>query len=91
MSPDQPSPTITGGGLSYSKGRFGQPFENRAISVRAAARLQTFPDDYIFGENLTKAALEIGNAVPIKLVEASGKVFISLIKKLSAANKKKRK
>lgn len=91
MNPDQPSPTITGGCLSYSKGRFGHPFENRAISVREAARLQTFPDDYIFGENLTKAALEIGNAVPIKLVEASGKVFISLIKKLSATNKKKRK
>ena len=82
MNPDAPAPTMTGGCLSYSKGRFGHPFENRAISVREAARIQTFPDDYIFGESLTKAALEIGNAVPIKLVEASGKVLIDIIHKL---------
>ena len=80
MNPDSPAPTMTGGCLSYSKGRFGHPFEDRAISVREAARLQTFPDDYVFGESLTKAALEIGNAVPIKLVEASGQVLLSLIK-----------
>lgn len=83
MDADQPAPTMTGGCLSYSKGRFGHPFENRAISIREAARIQTFPDDYEFGESLTKAALEIGNAVPIKLVEASGKVFFDLIKELS--------
>ncbi len=80
MNPDEPSPTITGGCLSYSKGRFGHPFENRAISVREAARLQTFPDDYIFGASLTKAALQIGNAVPIKLVKASGTEILSAIK-----------
>lgn len=79
MNPDAPAPTMTGGCLSYSKGRFGHPFEDRAISVREAARIQTFPDDYVFGESLTKAALEIGNAVPIKLVEASGKVLLNLI------------
>lgn len=73
---------MTGGCLSYSKGRFGHPFEYRAISVREAARIQTFPDDYVFGESLTKAALEIGNAVPVKLVNASGKVFIDIIKEL---------
>ena len=83
MNPDMPAPTMTGGCLSYSKGRFGHPFENRAISVREAARIQTFPDDYIFGESLTKAALEIGNAVPIKLVKASGDVFINIIHTLN--------
>lgn len=82
MNPDEPSPTITGGCLSYSKGRFGHPFEDRAISAREAARLQTFPDDYIFGESLTKTALQIGNAVPIKLVKASAKEILSTIKKL---------
>lgn len=80
MNPDEPSPTITGGCLSYSKGRFGHPFEDRAISVREAARLQTFPDDYVFGASLTKAALQIGNAVPIKLVKASGTEILSAIK-----------
>lgn len=83
MDPDAPAPTMTGGCLSYSKGRFGHPFENRAISVREAARIQTFPDDYIFGESLTKAALEIGNAVPIKLVKASGDVFMNIILRLN--------
>ena len=53
--------------------------KERRLSVRECARIQTFPDDYVFGESLTKAALEIGNAVPIKLVEASGKVLLNLI------------
>lgn len=83
MEPDAPAPTMTGGCLSYSKGRFGHPFENRAISVREAARIQTFPDDYMFGESLTRAALQIGNAVPIKLVKASGSVFMNIIMKLN--------
>lgn len=86
MDPDMPAPTMTGGCVCYSKGRFGHPFEDRAISVREAARIQTFPDDYVFGESLTKAALEIGNAVPIKLVEASGKVFRTIISTLNSDN-----
>lgn len=80
MNPDAPAPTITGGCLCYTKGRFGHPYEDRAISVREAARLQTFPDDYIFGESLTKAALEIGNAVPIRLVRASGEEILKAIR-----------
>ena len=72
MDPDKPSPTMTGGCLCYSKGRYGHYAQDRAISVREAARLQTFPDDFIFGDSLTVAALQIGNAVPIDLVKASG-------------------
>jgi DNA (cytosine-5)-methyltransferase 1 len=75
MNADKPSPTMTGGCLRYSKGRYGHYAQDRAISVREAARLQTFPDDFIFGESLTAAALQIGNAVPIDLVKASGKVL----------------
>ena len=82
MNPNAPAPTITGGCLSYSKGRFGHPYQDRAISVREAARLQTFPDDYVFGNSLTKAALEIGNAVPIKLVKASGEELMKAIRHL---------
>lgn len=72
MDADKPSPTMTGGCLRYSKGRYGHYEQDRAISVREAARLQTFPDDFIFGDSLTAAALQIGNAVPIDLVKASG-------------------
>jgi DNA (cytosine-5)-methyltransferase 1 len=72
---DKPSPTMTGGCLCYSKGRYGHYAQDRAISVREAARLQTFPDDFIFGDSLMAAALQIGNAVPVELVKASGETF----------------
>lgn len=72
MDADKPSPTMTGGCLCYSKGRYGHYAQDRAISIREAARLQTFPDDFVFGDSLTAAALQIGNAVPIDLVRASG-------------------
>lgn len=75
MDPEKPSPTMTGGCLFYSKGRYGHYEQDRAISIREAARLQTFPDDFIFSNSLTAAALQIGNAVPIDLVRASGFVL----------------
>lgn len=80
MDADKPSPTMTGGCLSYSKGRYGHYEQDRAISVREAARLQTFPDDFIFSNSLTAAALQIGNAVPIDLVKASGAVLKQAMK-----------
>lgn len=83
MESDKPSPTITGGCLCYSKGRYGHYSQNRAISIREAARLQTFPDDFVFSNNLGQAALQIGNAVPVKLVEASGQEFYRCIKALA--------
>lgn len=92
MSPDKPAPTITGGCLCYSKGRFGHYSQNRAISIREAARLQTFPDDFIFGNSLTESALQIGNAVPVDLVKVSGEIFREAIRiiKLSRAREKKK-
>ena len=75
MDPGKPSPTMTGGCLFYSKGRYGHYEQDRAISIREAARLQTFPDDFVFSNSLTEAALQIGNAVPIDLVKASGYVL----------------
>jgi DNA (cytosine-5)-methyltransferase 1 len=73
MNPYKPSPTITGGCLCYSKGRYGHYAQDRAISIREAARLQTFPDNFEFSNSLGKSGLQIGNAVPVKLVEASAK------------------
>ena len=63
---DRVSSTITGGCLNPSKGRFLHPEENRCISAREAALLQTFPIDYKFPTKITKAALAllIGNALP---------------------------
>lgn len=80
MDPDRPAPTITGGCLCYSKGRYGHYSQDRAISIREAARLQTFPDDFVFSNSLTASALQIGNAVPVDLVRASGAVFKEAIR-----------
>lgn len=66
MSWDKPSPTITGGCINPSKGRFLHPEEDRAITLREAAMLQGFPANYRF--DLSKgrypAAQMIGNAFP---------------------------
>lgn len=89
MDPEKPSPTMTCGCLCYSKGRYGHYEQDRAISVREAARLQTFPDDFVFADSLTESAKQIGNAVPIKLVKASGKIFkeaIVLLQNIASEN-----
>lgn len=71
MSWDDVSPTITTQFFNYGSGRFGHPEENRALSLREGAILQTFPEDYYFWEeiHITKVARQIGNAVPPKLGE----------------------
>lgn len=90
MDPDKPAPTITGGCLCYSKGRYGHYSQDRAISIREAARLQTFPDDFMFSDSLTNSALQIGNAVPIDLVKASGEVFKMAVKCIKTSRVKKK-
>jgi DNA (cytosine-5)-methyltransferase 1 len=62
------STTITGGCLNPSKGRFLHPQQDRAITAREAALLQTFPRDYKFPATTSKTsiALQIGNALPPK-------------------------
>lgn len=64
------APTITGGCINPSKGRFLHPDENRAITLREAALLQSFPPDYKFPLTRGKyqAADLIGNALPPRFV-----------------------
>jgi DNA (cytosine-5)-methyltransferase 1 len=77
---DRPAPTITTRFNSFSNGRFGHPEENRAISIREGATLQTFPHDFVFyGTNLNQLAKQIGNAVPPQLALKIGKHLISLV------------
>jgi len=66
MSWDEVAPTITGGCTTACKGRFGHPDRRRyTISVREAALLQTFPEDYVFATDQMDAVCDlIGNAVP---------------------------
>ena len=75
MAWDEPSPTITTGCYGYGRGRFGHPVQDRAISLREAALIQTFPPEYEFvadGKPVYFAQLgrQIGNAVPVALAEA---------------------
>lgn len=67
MSWDSPSPTITCGCCNPSKGRFLHPEQDRAISPREAARLQTFPDWFVFYGSKTSIQSQIGNALPVLL------------------------
>jgi DNA (cytosine-5)-methyltransferase 1 len=70
MTWDQLPVTITGGCTTFSKGRFGHPSELRTISVREAARIQTFPDDYIFDTPyMDHVCGMIGNALPCDFAE----------------------
>ncbi|GHV46625.1 hypothetical protein FACS1894204_08610 [Synergistales bacterium] len=70
MEWDEVSPTITGGCTTLSKGRFGHPERNTTISVREAASLQTFPEDYIFDALYIDPVCKIiGNALPCLFAE----------------------
>ena len=77
---DQPAPTITTQFFGFGNGRFGHPVQNRAISLREGAILQSFPKNYQFtkpGEIIRrdKVGMLIGNAVPVGLAYAIGKTF----------------
>ncbi|MBY3201772.1 DNA cytosine methyltransferase [Rhizobium laguerreae] len=76
MSWDRPSPSLTTRCISLSNGRFGHPEQDRAISVREAACIQTFPHDFEFRGSVNSMARQIGNAVPPKLAEVIGRALI---------------
>ncbi|MDP1534668.1 MAG: DNA cytosine methyltransferase [Rubrivivax sp.] len=81
MRADEPSPTITTQFYNFGTGRFGHPTEDRAITPREAALLQSFPASYEFvkkGEEAYMSTLGrmIGNAVPPKLGAAIGRALV---------------
>ena len=80
---DKPATGLTTRCISYSNGRFGHPEQDRAISVREAARLQGFDDDFEFTGNLASMARQIGNAVPVDLAFAMGSHFTKHIEALN--------
>lgn len=85
MEWDRPSPTLTTGCFSFGRGRFGHPEQDRAISLREAALLQSFPPNYQFAApetavTFTHLGRHIGNAVPVALAVAIGHTIRSHIK-----------
>lgn len=77
-------PTITVGFDSFTRGRFGHPEQNRAITPREAARIQGFPDNFRFLGNRMDVRTQIGNAVPPPLAEAAG---LAIMRALDQVNK----
>ena len=71
------SVTITTRFDTPSSGRFTHPFLNRCITVREAARLQSFPDDFIFYGNKTSQMKQVGNAVPPLLAKNIALCFLN--------------
>jgi DNA (cytosine-5)-methyltransferase 1 len=63
----QPAPTMTTACINPSKGRFVHPTQHHGITLRQAARIQTFPDEFQFAGGLISAGMQVGNAVPINL------------------------
>ena len=79
MAWDEPSPTLTCRCTDVYCGRFIHPDEHRGISLREAAALQTFADDYeFFGGSFLEKSRQIGNAVPVRLAKELGKAAIAL-------------
>lgn len=83
MAWNEVAPTITSGCFNPSKGRFLHPIENRAITIREAALLQSFPGDYWFPCDTGKqaVALMIGNALPPEFIRRHAKEIGKVLKR----------
>ena len=91
MQWDKPAPTLTTQFYRYGTGRYGHPEQDRALSLREGAILQTFPEEYQFVAPGEKASFlrigrQIGNAVPPSLAYAIGKAITGHLKKRGNKN-----
>ncbi len=91
MAWDEPAPTMTTQFFGFGNGRFGHPEQNRAISLREGAILQSFPPDYEFvpqGEPIYQKTIGrlIGNAVPVTLGEVIGASLLSHVSEITREN-----
>lgn len=76
---DGQAPTITGGFDSFTRGRYGHPLQDRALTPREAARLQGYPDDFVFHGTRHAVRHQIGNAVPVPLGAAVGRGILAAL------------
>lgn len=70
IDPSEPAPTMTTACINPSKGRFVHPTEPHGITLRQAARIQTFPDWFVFAGGLMAGGCQVGNAVPVEMARA---------------------
>jgi DNA (cytosine-5)-methyltransferase 1 len=93
---DRPAPTMTTLCNGIGNGRFGHPEQDRAITLREAALLQTFPKTYEFwdpAEKINRKAVTrlIGNAVPPALARALGRALLEHVHAYGASRKAPRR
>ena len=69
LNPDLPSPTQLAGGIRPSF-QFGHPTQPRGLTIRERARIQSFPDSYVFVGGITQERVQTGNAVPPLMIHA---------------------
>ena len=70
INPAHPAPTMTTACVNPSKGRFVHPTEHHGITLRQAARIQSFPDWFNFEGGIMAGGVQVGNAVPVDLAKA---------------------
>ena len=93
MEWDKPAPTMTTQFFGFGNGRFGHPEEDRAISLREGAIIQSFPRDYQFSKPEEAVCQRnigrlIGNAVPVKLGEVIGKSLVAHVNEMFKKDRK---
>jgi DNA (cytosine-5)-methyltransferase 1 len=76
---DEPSVTLTARFDSFTRGRFAHPFEHRSLTIREGARIQTFPDRFVFSGSREDQARQVGNAVPPMLARLLGSAVLSAL------------
>lgn len=91
MEWDAPAPTVTTQCFGYGNGRFGHPEQDRAISLREAAMLQGFPQNYSFipddePVSFSKVGRLIGNAVPVTLGKVVGDLLVQHVSQYGNSN-----
>lgn len=70
IDPSKPGPTMTTACINPSKGRFVHPTHDHGITLRQAARFQTFPEWFVFEGGLMAGGVQVGNAVPVQMAKA---------------------
>lgn len=75
---DRPAPTLTSGCTNVTRGRFAHPEQDRAITLREAMELQTFPRSTVLRGSLDEMALQVGNAVPPLFAERVGQAVVAM-------------
>lgn len=89
---DEPSKTIKAGAHGVPGGENMVVLDDGSVryyTVRESARIQTFPDDYLFSASWTESMRQIGNAVPVKLAAAIGQSVYDQMERMSKNGSKK--